>query len=124
VMHRYLPEDVDKAIYIDADTIVVEPLENLWNIDLEGHPVAGAPDDAGFHQARRLQLSADHRYFNAGVMVFDVARFRAMDIAADVLSAFRRKGPDIVSQDQDLLNILFENDTKSLPLSWNAGTRI
>ncbi|MGV0819143.1 DUF4422 domain-containing protein [Martelella sp. AMO21009] len=124
VMHRYLPEEVDKAIYIDADTIVVEPLENLWDIDLEGHPVAGAPDDAGFHQARRLQLSAVHRYFNAGVMVFDIARFREMDIAEDVLSAFRKKGPYIVSQDQDLLNILFENDTKILPLAWNAGTRI
>ena len=124
VMHRYLPDDVEKAIYIDADTIVVEPLERLWNIDLEGHPVAGAPDDAGFHQARRLQLSADHRYFNAGVMVFDIARFRQMDIAGDVLAAFRKKGPAIVSQDQDLLNILFERDTKTLPLAWNAGTRI
>ena len=124
VMHRYLPVDVEKAIYIDADTIVVEPLQQLWDIDLEGHPVAGAPDDAGFHQARRLQLSADHRYFNAGVMVFDIARFRQMDIVGDVLTAFRSKGPAIVSQDQDLLNILFENDTKVLPLCFNAGTRI
>ena len=124
VMHRYLPESVGKAIYLDADTIVVDPLERLWDIDLEGHPVAGAPDDAGFHQARRLQLSANHRYFNAGVMVFDIARFRQMDIQDAVLSAYRKKGPAIVSQDQDLLNILFENDTKVLPLSWNAGTRI
>ena len=124
VMHGYLPADMKKAIYIDADTIVVEPLEALWDIDLEGHPVAGAPDDAGFQQARRLQISSGHRYFNAGVMVFDVARFRQMDIAADVLSTFRRKGPYIVSQDQDLLNLMFEMDTKTLPLSWNVGTRL
>ncbi|AJY45434.1 DUF4422 domain-containing protein [Martelella endophytica] len=124
VMHQYLPGDVDKAIYIDADTIVVEPLEKLWDIDLEGHPVAGAPDDAGFQQARRIQLSAEHRYFNAGVMVFDVAKFRTMEIASDVLAVYREKGPYIIAQDQDILNILFERDTKVLPLCWNVGTRL
>ncbi|WP_180898777.1 DUF4422 domain-containing protein [Martelella soudanensis] len=124
VMHRYLPDDVGKAIYLDADTVVVDPIETLWNIDLEGHPVAGAPDDAGFHQGRRIQLSSDHRYFNSGVMVFDVAQLRTMNIEDRVLGALRRRGAWIVSEDQDLLNILFENDTKILPLSWNAGTRI
>ncbi|PRX09383.1 UNVERIFIED_ORG: lipopolysaccharide biosynthesis glycosyltransferase [Martelella mediterranea] len=124
VMHDYLPADVEKAIYLDADTVVVEPLERLWAIDLEGHPVAGAPDDAGLHQARRLRLDAAHRYFNAGIMVFDIARFREMELTDEILAIFRAQGPFIISQDQDILNILFCNDTKLLPLCWNAGTRI
>ncbi len=124
VMHQYLPVEVEKAIYLDADTIVVEPLEKLWAIDLEGHPVAGAPDDAGLQQARRLRLHARHRYFNAGVMMFDVAQLRKMELAEAILEIFRQQGPYIVSQDQDILNILFCNDTKELPLAWNAGTRI
>lgn len=124
VMHHYLPQTVSKAIYIDADTIVVDPIEDLWAVDLEGHPVAAAPDDAGFHQQRRLQLTSAHRYFNAGVMVFDVDRFRQMKLEDDILAIFRQKGPFIVSQDQDILNILCCQDTKTLHLRWNAGTRI
>ncbi|AMM86510.1 DUF4422 domain-containing protein [Martelella sp. AD-3] len=124
VMHHYLPPEVQKVIYLDADTVIIEPLEKLWAIDLEGHPVAGAADDAGLPQARRLRLNAAHRYFNAGVMVFDVARFREMALADAILEIFRRQGPYIISQDQDILNILFCNDTKELPLAWNAGTRI
>ena len=31
-----LPAEVDKAIYLDADTIVVRNLEELWNTPLEG----------------------------------------------------------------------------------------
>ncbi|MET3601485.1 DUF4422 domain-containing protein [Martelella mangrovi] len=124
VMQEYLPKTVEKAIYLDADTVVVDPLEDLWMTDLEDHPVAGAPDDAGFQQARRLQLSSRHRYFNAGIMIFDVASFRKMELKEDIISAFRKHGSCIISQDQDILNILFSENTKMLHLRWNAGSRI
>ncbi|TCT44966.1 DUF4422 domain-containing protein [Martelella mediterranea] len=124
VMHAYLPETVKKAIYLDADTIVIDPIEELWSTSMDGHPVAGAPDDAGFLQARRLQLTSHHRYFNAGIMLFDIAKFRAMDLQNEIISAFRKHGAYIVSQDQDILNILFEQNTKMLHLRWNAGSRI
>ncbi|TMV09056.1 DUF4422 domain-containing protein [Ruegeria sediminis] len=116
--------NIAKAIYLDADIIVCADLRKLWDIPLNGNPIAGAPDEGGRSQSRRLQLPLSHRYFNAGVCVLDLHALRQFDITEEVLRAFRKYGDLITLQDQDLLNIIFSGQTTSLPLAWNANTRI
>lgn len=91
-----LPRAVRRVIYLDSDVVVVDDVRKLWSVDLDagGHVVA-APEychtnftkyftDAFWSDPR---LSATFRqgphrrrrpcYFNTGVMVIDVARWRA-----------------------------------------------
>lgn len=124
VMHEALPENVKKVIYIDADTVVVDGLERLWSIDIQGKPIGACPDEGGVLQSRRLRLSIDHRYFNAGVIVFDLEQIRRFDVLGHVMAAFRAHFDYVTLQDQDLLNIIFCNDAFSLPLRWNVNARI
>uniref|UniRef100_K3ZUT7 Hexosyltransferase n=1 Tax=Setaria italica TaxID=4555 RepID=K3ZUT7_SETIT len=83
-----LPAGVRRVIYLDSDVVVVDDVRKLWSVDLEGHVVA-APEychanftkyftDAFWSDA---DLSATFRgrrpcYFNTGVMVMDVAKWR------------------------------------------------
>ncbi len=120
-VHKLLPSDVERVIYIDSDTIVVDSLLKLWNIDIGSKPIAGCADEGGVTQSIRLKLPLSHKYFNAGVMIFNLAELRKskmLDGAADLYEA--RKN-EIILQDQDLLNIMFCNQTYILPIKWNIN---
>nr|GLL29791.1 probable galacturonosyltransferase-like 3 [Ipomoea trifida]GMD03923.1 probable galacturonosyltransferase-like 3 [Ipomoea batatas]GME19809.1 probable galacturonosyltransferase-like 3 [Ipomoea batatas] len=84
-----LPATVTRVIYFDSDLIVVDDVEKLWRIDLDSH-VLGAPEysHANFtpyftpHFWSHPLFSSifDNRnpcYFNTGVMVIDLTRWRA-----------------------------------------------
>ncbi|WP_446920451.1 glycosyltransferase family 8 protein, partial [Klebsiella pneumoniae] len=45
VIHKVLPGNVKKAIYIDSDVIVTGDIVELWNISLEDNYIAGALDE-------------------------------------------------------------------------------
>ena len=124
IMHKYLPADVHKIIYLDADTLAAEALEELWDTNLNGNMIAAAADEGGVIQSRRLRLSAAHKYFNAGVLVLDMDKLRQKDLSDLVLNAFEDRGEYVTLQDQDLLNIVFENRTTPLDLKWNVNNRI
>ncbi|GMN46544.1 hypothetical protein TIFTF001_015725 [Ficus carica] len=83
-----LPNDVKRVIYLDSDLVVVDDVEKLWNVDMEGKVVA-APEycHANFMQYftdafwsdRDLAKTFEGRkpcYFNTGVMVVDVEEWR------------------------------------------------
>jgi lipopolysaccharide biosynthesis glycosyltransferase len=83
-----LPAGVRRVIYLDSDVVVVDDVRKLWSVDLEGHVVA-APEychanftkyfsDAFWSDAELSATFHGRRpcYFNTGVMVMDVAKWR------------------------------------------------
>nr|CAD1844420.1 unnamed protein product [Ananas comosus var. bracteatus] len=86
-----LPRAVRRVIYLDSDLVVVDDVARLWSIDLGGR-VLGAPEychanlsayfTAAFwsHPSYPAVFAARSRrpcYFNTGVMVIDLDRWRA-----------------------------------------------
>ena len=108
-----LSKDIERVLYLDADTLVLSPLDPLFSIPL-GNKVAAAVTDP---QAMRVANGRDVRnnrdlfdpslpYFNSGVLLLDLPAWRALDIAGKI-STLSKKG--IFSRlyyDQDLLNLL------------------
>ncbi|KAK9288680.1 hypothetical protein L1049_017143 [Liquidambar formosana] len=83
-----IPSNVKRVIYLDSDLIVVDDIANLWSVDL-GDKVVAAPEycHANFTQYFTetfwldLDLAKTFRgrrpcYFNTGVMVVDVGKWR------------------------------------------------
>ncbi|XP_054825003.1 probable galacturonosyltransferase-like 9 [Prosopis cineraria] len=80
---------VDRVIYLDSDVIVVDDIEKLWNVNLTGNRVIGAPEycHANFTKyftdtfwsepvLSRVFASRSPCYFNTGVMVMDLGKWR------------------------------------------------
>ncbi|KAG6601386.1 putative galacturonosyltransferase-like 9, partial [Cucurbita argyrosperma subsp. sororia] len=80
---------VDRLIYLDSDVVVVDDIHKLWNINLTGSRVIGAPEycHANFTNyftekfwsdpvLTRIFASRTPCYFNTGVMVMDLSRWR------------------------------------------------
>ena len=62
--------DCDKVIHMDADTIICDSLEGLWNIDLEGKWFAMCNEQYG-----KYKIFGD-KYYNAGVFMLNLAQMR------------------------------------------------
>ncbi|KAK7264555.1 hypothetical protein RJT34_32164 [Clitoria ternatea] len=83
-----IPEDVKRVIYLDSDLVVVDDIAKLWSVDMEERVVA-APEYCHanftlyftdkFWSDPVLPKTFEGRnpcYFNTGVMVMDVDKWR------------------------------------------------
>lgn len=73
-----LMPNLDRCIYLDADTIVEFNLEALWNVDLGGNYCAGVLDkNINNHPEWIYPLFENaKRYINSGVLLMDLKKWR------------------------------------------------
>ncbi len=98
-----LPADVHKILHIDADTIVLGSLHELYDTDLTG--IAAAAVDE-YRDARYLGMHG--MYFNAGVILFNVDYFRDNNVRDKCIKYVEEYAGVIRFHDQDVLNKVFE----------------
>lgn len=110
-----------KIIYLDSDIIVKGSLVELWNTDLENYPLA-AVSDPFITDFQRLDLNPEEGYFNSGIMLLNLDRWRELGLGEKVL-AFIKKFPNKVHYaDQCGLNAVLKGDWKRLEPKWNLQT--
>src|SRR5690606_13107876 len=126
VIDRILPPQVERVLYLDCDTLVRAPIEELIERDLAGHSIAAVRDTRGAHitSGRDLRNNQDlfdvaDPYFNAGVVLIDVARWRAANIVDRLEEALTGGVMARIHYDQDFLNLVFKNDWLRLDPRWN-----
>lgn len=119
-MGEMLPPDVERVLYLDCDTVVARPLKLLWEEGLCGN-VAGAIMEPTIYQAVKesIGLSPEDAYFNSGVLLVDLKRWREEDVQRQLLSYWREKGGKLFASDQDVLNGTLKGRIRSLPPKYN-----
>ena len=68
---KYLPKDIDRVLYLDADTLVINKLDELYNMDFEGNYfIAATHVRKMLHKFNeiRLGIEKDEPYINTGVL--------------------------------------------------------
>lgn len=122
-----LPLDLQRLIYLDCDMMILAPIEKLWAIDMNGATLAAVPERWGafiatgrdFRNNRDLFDPADP-YFNAGLLLIDMNRWREAGVASKIVDFTNRGVMDRIYYDQDFLNILFRDDFHKLDAKWNV----
>lgn len=112
--------DVERVVYLDADTLVLQSLLDLSN-SLDGAPIAAVSnvtEPAMFGHLRSLGLSDPADYFNAGVLVINLDQWRKADVTNELVR-FATSRP-LPWFDQDALNVVFAGRWKRLHPRWNA----
>lgn len=126
--------DADRAVYLDSDTLVRHDLAELYAWDLQGAPLAAVSDYGAYRLAGRSPIQESYfretvgggpitRYFNSGVMVIDLQRFRNDRIGAQTLQLIQT-GRKFRYADQCALNLVVQGDYAALPERWNAMTEL
>lgn len=118
----HAPADWRRVIYIDADAIVAADLDELWNVDLDGHAIAAVADcfiDADAFAAR-WGLPQGPAYFNSGVLLIDLERARAEGLFEKALSFAAEHVAESRFTDQDALNYAAWGRWRRLDAGWNV----
>ncbi|MGX2950933.1 glycosyltransferase family 8 protein, partial [Ursidibacter sp. B-7004-1] len=83
-MANYLPNHIDKIIYLDVDILVQGSLSELWNIELNECYIGACIDSfIEFSQSdykRKIGLENSEYYFNAGVLLVNLVKWRKNDV--------------------------------------------
>ena len=120
--YRFLiPElsHVKRMIYLDCDVIVQSSLSSLWRHDMNGAYLAGVRDFDSVPKARRFDLPD---YINAGVLLFDVEKWRENHLQEKVFDFIRTTKLELFYADQDVINIVLAGKIDCLNPTWNFLT--
>ena len=121
LMAELLPYDVERVLYLDCDVIVRHSISHLFEIGIDNYIVGVVHDsqEAVISQFNRLEYSYDKGYFNSGVILVNLKRWREKDSTHRLLNYIGNNSAKIVLPDQDPLNVVFQDDKVFLPLTYN-----
>lgn len=118
---RLLKDKVENFIYLDADTLCFDKLNDINNIDINDVICAVSHDSLDIHDtknAKRLGLSTDY-YFNAGFLYINVTNWLKYDIEHKANTVLFEQGKSLPYFDQDALNIAMDGNVKFIDSRWN-----
>jgi len=130
---KYLPREVDKAIYLDCDLIAERNIGILWdNVCLDGVSHAAVQDlyvpyvsdPRGVQLYEERGLSPDTPYFNAGILVMNLEWWREHEVSKRTFDYIRSRSDAIVFNDQDALNYVLAENWKPLDRRWNVPPKV
>ena len=115
----------DRLLYLDADVLIEDRLDELFALDMRGRTIAAVHDAEMVTKSEETSRSkagpfASHlSYFNSGVLLIDGARWPKHDVAGEAIDFFAKFGATASLQDQDFLNFAFRDDWTPLSPRWN-----
>lgn len=118
-----LPEKVRRVLYLDCDTVVVQPLRGLWETELGECLVGAVMEPTIYPEVKEaIDLNDADPYYNSGVLLVDVTRWREEGIQEKLVDFWRKKGGKLFASDQDVLNGSLKGKIKPLPPRYNFFT--
>lgn len=110
--------DLDRVLYIDCDVIICKSVEDLFFSDLGDNIIGMVPDI--WHKKQKQRFPEKKQpYFNTGVCLFDLKKWRELDVA-NMLIDFYRKNKDVCwFPDQDPINSVLDGNILQLDYRFN-----
>jgi lipopolysaccharide biosynthesis glycosyltransferase len=121
-----LPATLERVLFLDPDMVITGDVTELFSMDLLGFPFAAAPDlfvEVYRKEIRtKIALSANAPYFNAGVLLVDLPRWRSLNIGARAIDYCRSNRDSVTYWDQCALNHVANGRFYLLDEKWNFQT--
>ncbi|WP_191322018.1 glycosyltransferase family 8 protein [Algoriphagus aquimarinus] len=107
-----------KAIYLDADIIMVSSMNEFLKIDLENKVLAAVADPI-YKWKSDLGMKDSASYFNSGVMLINLDLWKEMDITNKAFEFIHNHPDKIRFVDQCALNAVIDGDYLELTPRFN-----
>lgn len=121
------PLGTARALFLDADMLAVAPIEELWATDLASRPCACSQDLAIPTVSSGMAIADSawwqdepHRpYFNAGLMLIDVATWKEQEVERRALAYLAARADAVNLFEQEALNAVLGSNWQRLSYRWN-----
>ncbi|MBL4645033.1 MAG: hypothetical protein COA52_02840 [Hyphomicrobiales bacterium] len=117
-MSTVLPNDVNKILYLDVDTIVTRSLKELFSTELNTN-IAGVVKDPGVSHLTEFGIDGN-QYFNSGVMIIDLKLWREKQIENLAFSFMKEHPENCRYWDQCALNYALSGKVEYISEKWNV----
>lgn len=122
MLPELLSPSLDRCLYLDSDLVVCGPLDELFEIDLAGRPIA-AVEDPYVSQDNFPIFDSSKPYFNAGVMIYGLHQTREIRLVEKCLDFLKKNQKPLRYWDQDVLNFYLKDNWLPLHPRWNRQAR-
>lgn len=110
----------DKILYLDTDLIVIDNIDELWDIDINNYYAAGVIDQGAKTNLMTPNIPVDKfNYINSGVVLFNLKKIRE-DNKEQELDKFVNENK-LYYPDQDTINAVFKNNILFLDNKYNSS---
>lgn len=117
-----LPQDIERVLYLDCDTIINDSLSELWNLSLNGKTIAALNDAFSKLYRKNIGLKPNDVMFNSGVMLIDIKKWRENNVEEHLLRFIKEHNGMIQQGDQGALNAILSKDTYCMEPKFNSVT--
>lgn len=130
VAHRYLPDTVDRVLYLDPDIVAINPAGEFYRMEMGRYYFCAAEHIKPFARFTvkfnqiRLGTPRAKSYFNSGVLLMNLDRMRKELDPSDIFHFLKENRYRLILPDQDVLNGLFWDKIKPVDeLRYNFDAR-
>lgn len=116
---QVLPLEIHKILYLDGDMIVRKSLQDLFETNLEKYALGAVHDMDEPNNMKRLNEFAGEGYFNAGMLLVNLDYWRTHSCYESFIQFIQKHADKILMHDQDVLNCVFRENVKWVPLTYN-----
>ena len=114
---RFLPQNIDRILYLDPDILVINPVKAFYQTDLAGFLFAAAyHDKVSIKEINKLRLTPYEidAYYNSGVLLMNLELQRQCINEQEIYEFVENNKAKLIMPDQDILNALYSKQIKSL----------
>ncbi|MBD8071094.1 hypothetical protein F7888_19405 [Bacillus sp. PS06] len=123
---KQIPSKLNKILFLDSDTIALRDIYDLYNMDVSDVLLAARGESQTFvkyygaeDKVNILGLSNMEQYFNSGVMLVNLEKWREEFVSERTIQFLVENGSDIYLHDQDGLNSIIQGNWMKLPHEWH-----
>lgn len=119
--HEFLPEEVEKILYLDADMLCLNSFSDLYQLELGDKLYAAAShhaDDKILDLVNKLRLQnfeMESSYYNTGTLLMNLKAIRQLVTREAVLDYIEKNRHRLTLPDQDVLNGLYADQVVQIP---------
>lgn len=114
-----LDKRIHKALYLDCDMVIKEDITNLWKVNLKNYELGAVQIPGRVDRYKELNIPEHMGYFNAGVLLLNLDKWRANHTSGRVLRFIRNNPNKLRYMDQDALNAILKGKWMKLEPKWN-----
>lgn len=115
--YKFLPRELDRILYLDPDILVINPIRDLYNMDLDGYLYAAAFHNViAVKEINRIRLYPYKitAYFNSGVLLMNLDLQRKLVNEDEIYAFIEKNWSKLIMPDQDIINALFSRQIKCI----------
>lgn len=114
-----LPNDIDKILYMDCDSLVLGSFKELWDMDIDDYYCAGVLDVFGENVRKRFWYLDVNDYINAGFLLINLKKWREDVVEEKFIKFISDNYGKFYVADQGIINLVFKDKIKIVEPKYN-----